>query len=363
MGRIRYIGSKARVAKQILDYIGSPQNPDRFFDVFAGTGIVSHEAAIRGWRIRANDHLLSASIITTAQLLSHKDVPFRAFRGYKKAITDLNSSLNHIGFIYREYTPSGKSQSGHERRYFTCENGERIDGMRNRIKEWHDSGKITNNERVLLLADLLEATNTVANIAGTYGCFLRHWTQNSLRPILVSPRQLLSKPVDFEVSNLDVFTLHAEPNDIVYMDPPYTKRQYAAYYHVLETIVAGDAPEVGGVTGLRPWKLKSSPFCFKKNALESLLSLAAGIGANKIFISYNSEGHIALSDMETKLKEFGEVRIYELGDIGRYRPNQKATTKSTHVTEYLVEWNRPRPYKANDQLPLFGSINILETQA
>ena len=34
--------------------------------------------------------------------------------------------------------------------------------------------------------------------------------------------------------------------DAVYADPPYTKRQYAAYYHILETIAAGDRPLISG---------------------------------------------------------------------------------------------------------------------
>ena len=40
--------------------------------------------------------------------------------------------------------------------------------------------------------------------------------------------------------------------DTVYLDPPYTKRQYAAYYHILETISLGDEPIVEGICGIRP---------------------------------------------------------------------------------------------------------------
>ena len=40
--------------------------------------------------------------------------------------------------------------------------------------------------------------------------------------------------------------------DTVYLDPPYTKRQYAAYYHILEAISLGDEPIVEGICGIRP---------------------------------------------------------------------------------------------------------------
>ena len=49
--------------------------------------------------------------------------------------------------------------------------------------------------------------------------------------------------------------------------PADTKRQYAAYYHILETIAHGDEPVVEGITGLRPWKSKASDFCYKRRAL------------------------------------------------------------------------------------------------
>ena len=42
----RYIGSKARIAKEILDYLGHPEIEDGYFiDAFSGTGIVASTAA------------------------------------------------------------------------------------------------------------------------------------------------------------------------------------------------------------------------------------------------------------------------------------------------------------------------------
>jgi adenine-specific DNA-methyltransferase len=63
-------------------------------------------------------------------------------------------------------------------------------------------------EERLLLADLLAATNRVANIAGTYGCFLSHWNmygprQAEIRERLVPFRQHLR-----ELSADEVMTLY-----------------------------------------------------------------------------------------------------------------------------------------------------------
>lgn len=343
MGTLRYIGSKSRIVAGILDVVGSPGARERgaFGDLFAGTGIVSREAAIRGWHVRANDHLHSCVAITTAQLVTESDIPFKKLGGYIPAVTKLNDAPPRKGFIYREYTPSGKSRTGHKRSYFTVENGCRIDAMRSRIMEWRDTGRVSQTEERVLIADLLLAANSVANIAGTYGCFLRNWTPSSRQAIRLCPRKLLPVRRKFEVSTRDVFDVNFNPCDVVYLDPPYTKRQYAAYYHVLETITAGDAPVVGGVTGLRPWEEKSSLFCYKREALQAMAKLIAQIAARRVFISYSSEGHISLADLKNLASSFGKVVVHALGTISRYRPNKAAGENGDEVSEYLVEITRP----------------------
>lgn len=341
VAKIRYIGSKARIAKNILDLVGEP-TPDSgvFIDAFSGTGTVSREAALRGWKVLANDHLLSSATLTAARLLCAKDVPFHSLGGYEGALNELNKADPAQGFIYREYTPSGLSRTGQERRYFTPENGSRIDGVRLLIEKWHEASLITRHEKTLLIADLLSAANSVANIAGTYGCFLRHWDNNALRKVELTPRSLLPFKCDFEVTNVDVYDVPSTPDDVVYLDPPYTKRQYAAYYHILETIAFGDEPEVEGVTGLRPWKEKLSPFCYKTKALKALDKLLGGIDARRVILSYSSEGHIAWEQLQGVIRKYGESKTLHIDNVGRYRPNQRASSTKSSVTEYLIQLDK-----------------------
>jgi adenine-specific DNA-methyltransferase len=338
--RIRYIGSKARLAVDILRIVGPPGPDSTFVDLFAGTGVVSRHAAVAGWTVRANDHLVSSAIVTHAQLLSASDVPFSAVGGYGRAIEKLNAADAFHGFVHQEYAPSGLSRSGDQRLYFTPENAARIDGMRRRIEEWHTGGALTRNERALLIADLLGAANAVANTAGTYGCFLREWSGTALRRIRLTRRRLLDRPCRFEVSTRDAFEVMTLPADIVYLDPPYTKRQYAAYYHLMETVAAGDCPEVEGVTGLRPWQAKHSPFCYKTRALGALDRLIQGIQARRIVMSYSSEGHVSLESMKEMLARHGAFTVTSIPDIGRYRPNRRASAAASQVTEYVLDLAR-----------------------
>ena len=57
----RYIGSKARIADEIIAYIGKPSSAEeRFIDGFSGTGIVASKAADIGWQIVINDMMKNA---------------------------------------------------------------------------------------------------------------------------------------------------------------------------------------------------------------------------------------------------------------------------------------------------------------
>lgn len=338
---IRYIGSKARLAPEILNIAGEPHQ-GRFVDLFSGTGTVSREAANRGWAVLANDFLPSAATLTRAQLTTYSEASFNALGGYELVSRKLNEAMPRAGFISREYAP-GALNAG--RRYFTNENAEKLDGMLHLVRDWDKNGFLTEVERILLLGDLIQTANAVANTAGTYACYLRQFAPNALRPARVTRRVLLHQRKDVEVTVDDALSVVTRPDDVVYLDPPYTKRQYAAYYHILETIVAGDEPKVSGVTGLRPWRDRSSDFCHKARALGTLVSLVGNLRAGRMLFSYSNDGHIALDDLSAAIRPFGKVQVHDLGLIRRYAPNAESRTKDRKVREVLVELTRESPTK------------------
>lgn len=334
---IRYIGSKARVAAQIADLAGPPGAGRLFVDAMAGTGSVARAVAERGWDVRINDHLLSSAALAAARVSAAAQVPFTACGGYRQALAALNRVPPRSGVIHREYSPAAAATVGHERRYFTERNAALIDGIRAEIERWTGRGLLAPAERRLLLADLLQAANAVANTAGTYGCYLRHWSPVALRRLTLRPRPLLEVPVRVEVSSADVLDVAAGVDDVVYYDPPYTKRQYAAYYHILETITHGDDPPVGGVTGLRPWAHLASKFCYRRHALATIVHLLESCPARRILLSYSDDGHVAQPHLVAAVGRLGELTVHELGRIGRYRPNEPSRAARPTVAELLLE--------------------------
>ena len=339
---LRYIGSKARVAAEIVDKLGAPETPGGIFvDAFCGTGSVAVAAAEAGWGVHLNDSLRSAAITATARLVSQEQAQFSGLGGYEAAVAALNELPGTVGFISREYSPISVEISGVERKYFTVANARKIDAVRAQIAAWYAVGEVTELEHALLLADLMAAVNHVANTAGTYGCFLRDWTTTAMRPLRITPRALAEHTLQLGVSVGDVLDVEYQPEDVAYFDPPYTKRQYAAYYHILETVAAGDEPEVGGVTGLRPWKHLASDFCYRSRALTALDRLVDECGAGRVLLSYSNQGHVSRAELEAVLSQHGELTVHRLGAIGRYRPNRAAAAHSSDVNEYLFDLRKP----------------------
>lgn len=338
----RYIGSKARIADDILRYLGPPRATDGcFIDAFSGTGIVASKAADLGWRIKINDMMHNAAVMSEARLVSHTDVPFISLGGYSGALDALRRA-ERTGFIWREYSPASLRAIGIERKYFTEDNAKKIDGAVEQIHEWRKNGIISSSEFSLLISTLIFATNNVANIAGTYGCFLSRWQKQALGTLSIEPLEVREEKVDYTVTTDDVFKVTSRPEDVVYLDPPYTKRQYASYYHILETITLGDKPNVEGVAGLRPWKDKASVFCYKQKALYALVNLVSSQAARRVLISYSNDGHIQLENLVEELKKTGAVNVVELGSIGRYRPNAIASSHKPEVKEYLIDYRHDR---------------------
>lgn len=338
MAKIRFIGSKTRISKAILDRIGEPSEEDsRFVDAMCGSGAIAVEAAQRGWPIVINDFLKSSVIMTKSRLLSEEDVPFENLGGYSNAVSKLNEVEGVKGFFLKEYSESA------ERPYFTDENAMKIDAMRIKIRQWMAESVISPEEHELLIGDLMMSVNQVANTAGTYGCFMKEMQRNAEKQIAIEVRTLIPKKLELVSYNRNVSGLHhhIRSGDIVYLDPPYTKRQYAAYYHILETIAEDSEPiKLSKVTGLRDWKNQKSDFCYKTKALDAIVQLVESLqDAKKIYLSYSNTSHVPIHQLLDALRSINDVKvnIYDVGEISDYTPSQKASENRDNVQESLFE--------------------------
>lgn len=340
--QIELIGSKQAQASFIVDSIksGAPR-ARRVADVFSGTGAISRALKASGYEVVANDQLRWCSILAEAILLNNHPPRFRslgeAFSSapdpYIRVLEHLNALPPEEGFFYREYSPATRKRLGYSRMYFTEMNAGRIDAIRKRIGSWDT--QLRPAERALLLADLIRAADAVSNVAGTYGCYLKNWKPRALRPLELTRSTIVFAPtrpheIYCDDANTLVTDLHV---DVVYADPPYTKRQYAAYYHILETIARGDSPNLIGSTGLRPWRELASPYCYRRHALRAFAAFVDGVRAKHLFLSYNDDGQMGHTEILGVLRRKGEVNFTE-SSVRRYRSSQRRH-KGPLVTERL----------------------------
>lgn len=362
----RFLGNKSRLLPSIVEAVRERVEPgrrSRVADLFTGTASVAVALAGEGYSVTANDLLLSCATHARAQLLSPGPPSFgdvasgegRLFpteAGYLATLAELNGLPPEDGFFLREYSPEGEpANEVPPRHYFSAENARRIDAIRSRIRTWREDGHLSTVEHALLLHDLMLAANRIANTAGTYGHFLSHTSASSEQALELRPSQFGRGGPEHTVLNKDAEDAAVGVKaDLVYLDPPYTKRQYAAYYHVLETLAHEDEPELVGKSGLRPWQDRASDFCYKSRAASALARLLDRIDAPHILLSYSEDGHIPHEQILDLLAERGTVS-WEAADLPRYHSHGHLDASSLKERLYSVAAPRPAPVHASRPTP------------
>ncbi len=338
----RYIGNKTKLLPVILGKIGSlvPQG-STVCDLMAGTGSVSYALRAKGYRVVASDVMTYSKCHLTKGLLFDKEPDFSGLglKGYQGVLGYLNSLPPKCGYFYNEFAPDGKPANGlPPRKYFTSSNAAKIDAIREQINQWEAEGSISQNECLVLKHTLILAANSVANISGTYGYFLSSFKDSSKKEVSLEPEPFYPGRVDNVVLQGFAEDLSsAIVADLCYIDPPYMKRQYAANYHILETLARGDYPEAIGKSGLRNWWDQHSKFCTKTRIFDAFRKIFEGMRCPLFVISYSEDGLIEIGKLCSFFKEFGRVSLEEI-NYQRFRSNDSKLGKE--LKEYLITVDR-----------------------
>jgi adenine-specific DNA-methyltransferase len=338
---MRFIGSKQKLLPFIrcvfAKHITPNGKPLVAGDLFCGTAAVSQLLKQEKYSVIANDNLRLGYVLAHSKLSHNSEPEFeRLFKHaglqpdagesrYETVLRTLNALEGREGFFFREYSPHDEQPKETQRLYFTNDNARKIDGVRSKLAEWEADGMLTEGEVCLLKADLMRATNRIANISGTYGFFNKTWDARTKNPLCLSKSVIVPGTARHKVYCEDANRLAGQMAfDVAYLDPPYTWRHYGAYYHILETIALGDNPPVAGKSGLRPWESTRSPYCEPKNAASALTALLSCLDGRHIFLSYNSEGLISHEEIIGLLRVRGEPITYEV-QYRRYLSNRGGT--------------------------------------
>jgi len=361
---MKYIGNKSRLLPFIDRVINQEKLPSRgvFCDIFTGTTSVAQFYKTKGYKLITCDIMYYSYVFQYAYIKVNSYPSFSKLIQNEKEIMDIKKRiqssslikenenkenlqavlnfLNNLpgeeGFIYLNYAPTGSYTGKYQRQFFSDENAKRIDAIRNRIQFWKKNEWITEEEFFILLASLVNAADFVANISGTYGAFLKIWRSMALKSLNLLLPNLIESKLNHEIYLEDANRLVRNIKcDILYLDPPYNTRQYAANFHILETIAKWDNPKIYGKTGLRPYDGQKSDYNIKGKCEEKFADLIKNTDCKYILMSYNNEGIIREKVIKEVLSEKGDLKVFTQ-PYRRFRTDSESENRHFKVPDDRV---------------------------
>lgn len=305
----RYIGNKYKIMPYIEQLIEEHCEGEIFFDVFAGTGVVTALMSEKYKTLNINDFLFSNEIIYNA--FFSKEF-YDKEKILKIADTYVKISANTLDDNYVSTNFGGK--------FFSIEDAKIIGFIREDLESKLNEGYINKKEYNILLASLLYSADKIANTVGHYDAYRKkallekRIQYNLIKPIKLKDEQNIN--IFREDANVLAKNIKA---DIAFIDPPYNSRQYSRFYHVLENIAQWKKPKLTG-TALKPEPENMSDYCRVK-APSIFADLISNLDCKYIVVTYNntynpksnsSKNKISKDEIESILKSRGSLKTFEI---------------------------------------------------
>ena len=303
----RYTGCKIKLIKWIKGIIEKHCfGSESFCDIFAGTGVVTASVSENYKKYYINDFLYSNEIIYKAFFMKADYSESKLYRFFSKA-----NSINchEINDNYVSDNFGGK--------FFSYDDAKVIGEIRQMIE---NDLEFNDKERAILITSLLYSCDRCSNTCGHYDAYIKKQNiKSSFKFELVEPIVKNAGDLrDFYITRKDANQLAKEiVCDIVYIDPPYSSRQYSRFYHVLETLTKWDKPELFGIA-MKPKEENMSEYC-KSKALDSFKELIYSLNCKYLVVSYNntydsksnsSKNKMTLEEIQAVLENKGKTTIY-----------------------------------------------------
>jgi adenine-specific DNA-methyltransferase len=395
---IAYIGNKRSILPffyNIFTSLGERKNEFKFIDPFAGSGSVSRLARLMGYKVYANDWEFYSKIINTCFLGVEKRDLCKLFDGHlEDKLKELNAIFPVNGqnpYIAKYYAPGNMDNADYrtERMFYSVENAQIIDMLRNKIEEWYpgfDLDEQSFKEKSILLSVLLYNAATHTNTSGVFkachkgfGGHGKDALSRILKKIQMVMPELINAKHRSEVFSMDANDFVSKVSgDLCYLDPPYTGHQYGSNYHLLNTIALWDKPKIDNSIGSngklkekaairKDWIKTRSFFCYKDTAYNAFKELIDNIDCRYIALSYNSEGIVPFDELYELFAENGNVTLVT-NDYIKYRGGRQSVLRQNYNIELLLLLERGRRNSYNskkkiDRILIEKKIKVLMKQS
>ena len=311
---IKYIGSKRKLISELLQVMEALPKVERVLDLFSGTARVGTALRASGYRVTANDHNRYAHTLAQCYVVADRE----QFASSASAlISELNKLPGNPGYFTRTFCEDA--------RYFQPKNGARIDAIREAIAGMQLPATL----EAIALVSLMEAADRVDSTVGVQMAYLKQWAPRAYNDLELRMPELTAGPSG-EALLLDAVECAARGSyDAVYLDPPYNQHKYLNNYHVWESLVRWDKPEVYGIARKRvDCQQYESAFNSRKRIHAALRQIIESVDARYLVVSFNDEGYVTEDEMRELLGGRGDVAVlrvdfrrYVGAQIGIYNPS------------------------------------------
>ncbi len=313
---IRYMGNKNKLLDFIIPEIERITAPNSIVcDLMSGTNSIGYALKSR-YTIYANDVQKYSECIAKALIennttnISEKSCKEDLEKNYNKNLKEMQ-----YNFFYRVYSDT----------YFSDLQCKDIDSIRYAIEQIKDE-----NKRNLYLTALM---SVMCKVQSTTGHFAQYMPKDHKRIIPLRNMnvwdEFTKKCNDFQNiinNNMNNKSYNLDYKELIkldeirnvetfYLDSPYSGEQYSRFYHILETIVKYDNPEVSYKAKYRNDRFMSD-FCYKNkvsNEFENIIKYCRDNNSNLV-ISYSNKGVIDCEKLETICQKYYdnvEVKTYD----------------------------------------------------
>ncbi|MBN2442704.1 MAG: DNA adenine methylase [Spirochaetales bacterium] len=370
---IAYIGNKRKlldlIYKAMQQSLGELSPGLKFFDVFAGSGIVSRLGKFLEFEVYSNDWEHYSYIINNGFIKTNETDIIELFGSRGKfntlleKINDLPNPKENEQYISKYYAPQTFDIDAvdfrKERLFYTRENALAIDKIRNYIEEKFKFGK-DNRIRYLLISLLLYEAATHTNTSGVFKAFHKGFgghNKDALKRILTPVRLkmpcLWDSRFPVHIFSEDANTLvkknEVQNIDIAYLDPPYNQHQYGSNYHMLNTIARWD--KIPALLTLnekgvlkekaairKDWVSTKSDYCYQDLAVSSFTDLIKNLSARYILLSYSTDGIIPFEVMKDICRKKGKISIVT-NEYTKYRGGKQSNSRLNTNIEFILTIN------------------------
>lgn len=378
---IKYMGSKTKIMDHVVDSINQLYKGGYIVDLFAGSSSLS--GALRGQsNIFSNDiqhysEILSGAylanvgsnfkknqVLDNIKIIADKhinnlnlftslyDIDYNnefSLESFKE-IEDQQRNLVQLDFNNIDFNLFTKYYSG---TYWSLDQCKSIDSIRLSAENYRNT-----DIYYIIIASLMYAMSYTAQSTGHYAQYRVANSDTSMKDILIYRRKKIWPLFEKKFHELCLFCMNPNiykqklvsldfeeclknipQNSTVYADPPYSFVHYSRFYHVLETLVLYDYPEIQ-YKGRYRNNRHQSPFSIKSKAPSAFTTMFKEVKQtnSNLILSYSNTGIIKLDQIQEIATDVFDTQYTIEKKIVDYKHSRMGRTglKDIQVEEALL---------------------------